>query len=145
MAENAASKQRGRPFKLGQSGNPRGRPTGSRNKATVAAETLLDGEAEQLTRKAVDLALDGDTTALRLCLERILPPRKDRPVHVDIPPIEAPADALKAMANLVGAVATGHLTPTEAQALSSVIEAHRKMVETVDLERRIAELEGARR
>ena len=49
------------------------RPKGARNRATLAAETLLDGEAEALTRKAVELALAGDTTALRLCLERVLP------------------------------------------------------------------------
>ena len=56
----------------------RGRPQGSRNKATLAIEALLDGESDKLTRKAVDLAMKGDTTALRLCLERLCPPRKDR-------------------------------------------------------------------
>jgi hypothetical protein len=69
--EFAAVKQRGRPFKPGQSGNPLGRPKGVRNRATVAAEALLEGEAEALTRKAIELALAGDPTALRLCLERI--------------------------------------------------------------------------
>jgi hypothetical protein len=67
-------------YKLGQSGNPYGRPRGARNRATVAAERLLHGEADALTRKAIELATDGDTTALRLCIERILPARKDRPV-----------------------------------------------------------------
>jgi len=66
-------------FKPGQSGNPRGKPKGARHKATLAALELLDGEAEALTRKAVDLALEGDTTALRLCLERIAPPARMRP------------------------------------------------------------------
>ena len=89
MAENAGAKQRrrgpGRPFPAGQSGNPMGKPLGTRNRATRAAETLLDGEAEALTRKAVEMALAGDTTALRLCLDRILPPRKGRPVTLDLP------------------------------------------------------------
>ena len=69
MAENfeeKQQKQRGRPFIKGQSGNPAGRPRGSRNRATRAMQTLLDGEAQALTRKAVELALEGDTTALRL-------------------------------------------------------------------------------
>ena len=66
-------------FKPGQSGNPKGKPKGARHKATLAALELLDGEAEALTRKAVDLALEGDTTALRLCLERIAPPARMRP------------------------------------------------------------------
>ena len=50
-------------------GNP-GRRPGSRNKATVAVEALLDGEAEKLTRKAIEMALAGDTVAMRLCLDR---------------------------------------------------------------------------
>ena len=56
-----AGKQRGRPFKKGQSGNPSGRPQGSRHKATLAIEELLDGEADKLTRKAVEMALEGDS------------------------------------------------------------------------------------
>ena len=68
------SNTRGRPFKKG---NP-GRPPGSRNKATLAAEVLLDNETEKLTRKAIELAMAGDTVALRLCLERIIPARRDR-------------------------------------------------------------------
>src|SRR5438477_8366992 len=65
---------RGRPFERVLSGNPAGRRTGSRNKATLAAAALLAGEAEALTRRAVELALVGDPTAMRLCIERILPP-----------------------------------------------------------------------
>jgi len=65
------------PFEKGKSGNASGRPPGSRNKTMLAMEVLLDGQMEALTQKAVDLALEGDTTALRLCLERICPPRKE--------------------------------------------------------------------
>ena len=72
-AEKTVPKQ-ARPFQKGQSGNPSGRPKGARNKATLAMEILLDGEADRLTRKVVEMALAGDTTALRLCLERIMPP-----------------------------------------------------------------------
>jgi hypothetical protein len=75
-------------FPKGTSGNPSGRPSGSRNRTTLLMESLLEGEAEQLTRKAIDLALDGDITALRLCLERLVPPRKDRTIHLLLPPIE---------------------------------------------------------
>jgi Family of unknown function (DUF5681) len=77
-AEIAVAKQRGRPFVKGQSGNPAGKPKGARNRSTIAAELLLEGEARALTRKAIELGLAGDTTALRLCLERLVPPRKDR-------------------------------------------------------------------
>src|SRR5215831_3861814 len=83
---NTARKQAGG-FQKGQSGNPRGRPAGSRNNATLACEALLEGQAEALTQKAVEMALSGDTVALKLCLERIYPPRKDRPVTFALPPI----------------------------------------------------------
>src|SRR5262245_60454176 len=74
-------------FPKGQSGNPNGRPRGSRNSVTLACEALLDGQAEALTQKAIQMALDGDVVALRLCMERIYPPRKDRPVTLSLPPI----------------------------------------------------------
>ncbi len=83
---------RGRPFEKGQSGNPGGRRVGCRNKTTIAAAAFLAGEAEALTRRAVELALVGDPTALRLCLERILPPCRDRIVKFVLPPIESAAD-----------------------------------------------------
>jgi hypothetical protein len=69
---------RGRPYETGRSGNPGGRQSGSRNKATLVATTFLAGESEALTRSAVELALVGDPTAMRLCLERILPPCRER-------------------------------------------------------------------
>ncbi len=140
-AARTAGKQRGRPFKKGSSGNPAGRSQGSRNKATLAIEALLDGEAEGLTRKAVDLALAGDTTALRLCLDRLCPPRKDRPVSFDLPPMKAPADAVAAMSALLAAVAKGDVTPGEAQTIAAVIEAQRRVIECEDHERRLRALE----
>ena len=74
-AETTASKQRGRPFPRGRSGNPRGRPPGARNAATVLAEQLLDGETEVIIRKIIEKAKQGDIIALRICIDRILPPR----------------------------------------------------------------------
>src|SRR5690349_7173832 len=91
--ETTGTKQAGR-FVKGQSGNPSGRPKGARNTTTVALEGLLDGQAQALTQKAIDMALGGDITALRLCLDRMLPVRKDRPVSFDLPPINSPEDAV---------------------------------------------------
>src|SRR3984893_17667185 len=79
---------RGRPFEKGRSGDPLGRRVGCRNKTTIAAAALLVGEAESLTRKAVELALVGDPTALRLCIERVLPQCRERAVKFALPPIE---------------------------------------------------------
>jgi hypothetical protein len=141
--ETTAGKQRGRPFLKGLSGNPKGRPLGSRNAATVIAEQLLDGEAETITRKAIELAKQGDLTALRLCLDRILPPRRDRSVHLKIPALNSTADASRAMAAIISAAGQGELTPTQAADLSRVIEIAVKAIEATEIERRLRVLEEA--
>ena len=105
---------RGKAFQQGQSGNPAGRPKGSRNRSTMALEAILEGEGEALTRRAVEMALEGDGPALRLCLDRIYPARKDRPVTFELPSIETTADLPKATGALLEAVASGELTPSEA-------------------------------
>src|ERR1700726_2110371 len=81
QAPGARSAGNGR-FAPGISGNPRGRRPGTRNRATAVAAQLLEGEAPRLIRRCIELALAGDTTALRLCLDRILPPVRDRPVQL---------------------------------------------------------------
>lgn len=123
-------------------GNP-GRPRGARHKATLAVEAILDGEADALTRKAVELAMKGDTTALRLCLERIAPPRKDAPVTFDLPAVESVKDASTAMSALLEAVASGDVTPSEAAAIGGLVETWRRTAETTEIEARLATLEAA--
>lgn len=132
-----ATSTRGRPFQTGNSG----RPKGVRNKATMAMEALLEGEGEALTRRAVDMALSGDTTAMRLCLDRILPPRKDRHVPFALPKLETPADAVKATAALVEAVAAGDLTPSEAAELSKLVEGFTRAADLHDIQTRLERLE----
>ena len=121
-------------------GNP-GKPTGARHRATQAALSLLDESTDQLTSKAIELALKGDTTALRLCLERIAPPRKDMPVRFTLPSMRSAADAVKAAGAILEAVATGALTPTEGAHVMALIEIYRKVLETGELEGRIEALE----
>ena len=121
-------------------GNP-GRPKGARHKITRAVEELLDGEGEAITRKAVDMALDGDTTALRLCLERIAPPRKDTPVQFALPPVDTAQDASRAAQAVLAAVSAGDLTPLEGASVMGLVEGYRKTLETEDLERRLTALE----
>lgn len=128
---------RGKPFARG---NP-GKPKGARGRATMAAEALLDGEAEGLTRKAIELALAGDTVAMRLCLERLVPARKDRPIVFDLPAVVGASDHPKALAAVLVAVAAGELTPTEAEAFASILEHHRRAIETGELADRLAALE----
>ncbi len=128
-------------FRKGQSGNPKGRPPGARNKATLAAELLLDGEAEALIRRAVELALEGDPMALRLCLERIIPPRRARPVQLGLAPVRSAADLGVAMAAITTAAAEGAITPGEAAELARVVEIFVRAVETSDFETRLQKLE----
>ena len=118
-----------------------GKPKGTRHKATQAALALLDGEAEALTRQAVTMALGGDTTALRLCLERIAPPRRDAPVTFDLPRMETARDAAKAAGAVLGAVADGDLTPTEGAHIMGLVETYRRTLETSDLEARLRYME----
>ena len=141
IPENTERKQGKQTFKPGQSGNPSGRPKGSRNKATLTMETLLDGEADAITRKAIEKALGGDPAALRLCMERIAPARRDRPIQFDFPKIETTSDAAKASAALVAAVARGDLTPSEASELGKLLESYVRTLEATDLEDRLARLE----
>ena len=124
-------------FAAGNSGKPRG----TRHKATVAALAMLDGQAEALTRQAVTLALEGDTTALRLCLERIAPPRRDAPVQFDLPPMKSARDAAKAAGAVLGAVAAGELTPIEGAHIMTLVETYRRTLETTELEARVTALE----
>jgi Family of unknown function (DUF5681) len=145
MAEIAGQKQRrrgpGKPFRAGQSGNPKGKPPGTRDRATRAAEILLDGEAEALTRKGIEMALAGDTIALRLCLDRILPTRKGRPVVIDLPPMKTTADASAGFAAVIREMAAGKISPDEAQAVVTVLEAQRRVIETFELEARLRAIE----
>lgn len=136
----SAGNTRGRPF---AAGNP-GKPKGARHKVTVAIEAILEGEAEALTRKAVELAQAGDMTALRLCLDRLAPVRRDRPVTFDLPPIESIEDLTKATKAILVAVAAGELTPSEAAELGRLVDAHAKAIEVTDLHRRLEVLEGGR-
>jgi len=128
---------RGRPFAKGNSGRPRG----SLNKATLAAQALLDGEAEALTRKVVELALEGNMAALRLCLERICPPRKERPLAVELPAIENAAELPKLTSAILAAVGRGELEAGQAAALAALVANHGKVLELAELERRVSALE----
>ncbi len=129
-------------FAKGQSGNKSGKPKGTRNKATLAALSLLEGEAETLSRKAVEMALEGDTAALRLCLERIAPQTKERPLEgFKLPAINDSKSAMSALNTVAQHLAGGELLPSEAAAICRLLEQYRKHFETTELQQRIEALE----
>ncbi len=137
-----AGKKQGTKWKKGVSGNPAGKKPGTRHRATLAVEKLLDGEGEELTRKAIELAKDGDLTAIKLCLERICPPRKSRPINIDLPDVSTGEGVSEAQAVVVQAVGEGEITPDEGKVLADILEARRKSIETADHEARLSKLEG---
>ena len=139
--ETTGRKQRATRFQPGRSGNPQGRPPGSRNKTTRAIDALFDGEAEALTRKAIELAKAGDLVALRLCLDRICPPRKDRPVPFALPELRTAEDAKLAASALLKAVADGELTPSEASEIGRLLDSYTRILEREEFEQRLIRLE----
>jgi Family of unknown function (DUF5681) len=140
MTANAGPKQGGR-FQKGKSGNPAGLPKGTRHRATQLAEKLVEDDAEDIVRAVVNAAKAGDPTAMRLCIERLIPVRKGRPITFDLPQIETAADVTGALGTIAGAMAAGELTPDEAGTIVGVIEAKRRAIETVELEERMSKLE----
>jgi hypothetical protein len=131
-SDNTGQKQAGR-FQKGQSGNPAGRPKGARNAATMACEALLEGQAEALTQKAIQMGLEGDAVALRLCMERIYPPRKDRAVTFPMPPINRARDAADVMSAVLHAIGAGQITPADAAEISKVVACTVKAFEAAEL------------
>ena len=131
------------PWNKGESGNPAGRPKGSLNKATLASLAILQDESEKITRKAVELAIDGDLGAIRLCLERLVPRARETQLTVDIPPIRSPEDAVQTISTLLERLSRGELLPSEAESICRVLEQYRKQYETNELDVRLTKLEQA--
>ncbi len=130
-------------FQRGQSGNPAGRPRGSRNKTSIRMQAMLEQRAKALVNKVVEMALAGNVAALRLCLDRLVPTRKNEPVACDMVPLEKAADAVAAIAGIAAAAAAGDVTADEAAKLAKVIGLYVNSLEARDFEDRLARLERA--
>lgn len=137
--DNGASTARGR-F---QPGNP-GRRPGSKNRRTALLEQMAQQDGAAVLRAVIDAAMKGDLVAARLVLERIYPAPKGRRIGIDLPPVTSAADLIGAFNALVAALAKGELATDEAAAVANVLESNRRMMETADIERRVAALEQQR-
>jgi hypothetical protein len=124
-------------FLPGQSGNPAGRPRGSRNKKTLALEALLDGESEALMQRLIDLAKMGDDLAIRLCVDRMLAPRRERPVPLKLPRIESDQDARRASAEVMDALGEGEITPKEAERLLRAVAGAAMIMQSTEIAARL--------
>jgi len=134
------------PDSLFQKGNTfgRGRPQGSRNKATIAMQEILDGHGESITKKCALLALQGDSTALRLCMERLIPPRKEHPVKLKLARVTTAAETSEAVSDVLQAVVEGQLLPSEGEVLTSILEGKRQAIQTHEYDKRIDVIESRR-
>jgi len=130
-------------FQKGQSGNPAGYHKGSRHKATLLAEKMLADDQNEILRAVIEAAKAGDSTAMKLCIDRLVPLRKGRPIAFNLRPVETAVDVAVAIGELSRAMADGELTVDEASAAASVIELHRRAIEMTDIERRLQKLEEA--
>ena len=131
-------------WKPGQSGNPKGRPPGSRNRVTLVALAAMEEGAAAIAKKIVEMAKQGDMSAARLVLERLVPPAKERPIFLSLPDTGSAGGVAQAQAAILQAVAAGDILPGEAATLAGIVEARRKAVETQELEARISALEVAK-
>jgi hypothetical protein len=137
-----ANRARGRPFPKGTSGNPSGRPAGSKHRSTVLAEKLMQADATAIVGMVLTLAKAGDLTACRIVIDRLIPPVKERPLSIALPATDTADGIAQAQGDVLQAVALGDLLPSEGAALSALLEARRKAIETNDLMRRLDALEG---
>ncbi len=141
LPANAEKMQVNGKFQKGQSGNPKGKEKGTKNRATIIAEKLFEGELHNICRKLIEEALNGNMQAIKLVLDRVLPPKRDRAIDIKLPKLETPEDAVKAISTIVDALGRGNITPTEGEAISRVVDAFVKSIETYDIQKRISLLE----
>lgn len=128
-------------FPKGTSGNPKGRPRGSRNRATLLIESLLQERAESLTLKVIELAEAGDSLALRICMDRLLPVQKDRPIDLPLGPVETLPQIRSALSTIVQSIGDGCLTPTAGETVAQVLHLQSEVVTSAELAPRVAQLE----
>ena len=126
---------RGRPFAKGNGG----RKLGARNRASLLADALLEGEEEELVRKGIELAKAGDPQMLKFFLDRIL--SKERPVKINLPLIESRRDLTAAYAAIVKAVGAGEISPSEGNAVAGLLASIAKFIDDVEIDARLCKME----
>jgi hypothetical protein len=135
---------RGKPFQPGNKYGG-GRPPGSRNQVTSVSQTILEEHAEILMKKCLHMALEGDVMAMRLCVERLIPIRRQRVVRFKMPSVGTMEEVDTASQAVVKGVAHGQLTPSEGEAFTGMLEGRRKIIETDQFDVRLEALEEAQK
>ncbi|WP_059360038.1 DUF5681 domain-containing protein [Parachlamydia acanthamoebae] len=143
MPDNTDKKQKIR-YQKGQSGNPKGRPKGSRNRASLMAEHLFIADVESICKAVIEKAKAGDMYAAKIILDRLLPPKKDGSVNIQLPEIATSHDVLKAIQCVTQAIANGNITPSEGEVLARILNIHATAIELYEFEHTLNELEQKR-
>lgn len=140
MTENTGKIQENQRFQKGQSGNPAGRPLGSKNKANLIADQLFLEDLQSICESVIAQARSGNIQAAKIIFDRLLPPRKDRLISIKLPKIKTAEDILKAVGAITQAIANGEIAPSEGEALARILDIHGKAIELHDFEKTINEL-----
>jgi len=139
--ENSGKIQAKGKYTKGHSGNPKGKPKGARNKSSLVAEALLEGSLDKICKKVEEEALNGNMQAAKMILERFLPPRKDRFIEIDFPPIHTLEDIVKVVEFIFSSVGKGEISPSEGEILTRMVESYSKAIEGCQFESRLKNLE----
>ena len=129
----------GNKFKPGESGNPDGRPKGSKDKRTQYRE-LFEPHADGLIQKASDLALAGDTTCLKMCIDRLVSPFRAKDDTVTLDDIEG--TLTEKGEKIINAMGKGELSPSDASSMLTALAAQARILEIEELEKRVLKLEA---
>lgn len=144
MPEITGKKQVQSRFQKGCSGNPKGRPKGSIGQAALLAKNIFEENVTVICNRLVDEAKNGNIQAIRLILDRILPVRKELPMKINLPEIKCAQDVSAAITIITSAIADGHITVSEGESLSKIIDINLKTIETQDFQIRLEKLEAKR-
>lgn len=130
------------PFQPGQSGNPSGRPLGIIDKRIKNRELFLE-RAPKLIDKVINMALDGDITAMKICIDRIIPKvNSDTLEHpISIGNMKDPKKLLDLGNDIINKVSNGSLSTQNGKTISEALENQRKLIETVELKTILEELQ----
>lgn len=141
MPENAGELQATGRFQKGSSGNPRGKAKGTKNRATLAAEQLLQGELESICRRLIQEATSGNMQAIKMILDRVLPPKRNSYISFKLPDLDDSSGFLHAIDSVMKAVSQGNLSVEDAEALTKMIDIYIRAKEAYEYEERLSKIE----